>query len=256
MDNLAYHLSGLDPTFCPMFSMSTETVAYMIYPRITSRGGLPIYPGVCYEFVSPDIPATEANLLKPWQLQASHSYIMVVSDNYGLKRYDTQDMFECVGFQRDVPILQFVGRAGLNYSFTGEKITDQQLLQLYEQVRRKAGLERAAFTCFPKLNKGETPGYVFVYLDQESMIPGTVSAEVFDQALMDINVEYAGKRASGRLSKPELGVMTYEHLVMKLLSSDTRYKGANPAQFKPLPLYRVFWETVADCSERSDAHGE
>lgn len=173
--------------------------------------------------------------------------MMMISDVYGLKRYQTNDVFECVGFKRHTPLLRFQRRDGLGYSFTGEKITDQQLLEVYEKIRRKAKIAGAAFTCFPKLNKSSVPGYVFVHvINTQSVHIDSITAEVFDQMLMEINEEYASKRKSGRLAKPELVTHSYEQLVSKLIRSNPRYTGASPAQFKPLPLYQVFWESLPD----------
>ena len=247
LDNLRQQLKDIQPLFRPMFSMSTETVAYMIYPGVSADGGLPMYPGVCYEFIQAGHDATAQHLLKPWELRARQRYMMVVSDAYGLSRYQTHDLFECVGFKRRTPLLQFQGRAGLSYSFTGEKITDQQLLDIYETIRRKADMPGAAFTCFPKLNKGSVPGYVFVHVtNAQPMRTGLMTAELFDQILMEANEEYASKRQSGRLAKPEMATRRYEQLASRLMRADAHEAGTSPAQFKPLPLYQVFWESLAD----------
>jgi hypothetical protein len=246
IEHLQQQLADIQPMFRPMFSMSTETVASLIYPRVSTNAGLPIYPGVCYEFIQTDRSVASHNLLKPWELKTGQQYLMVVSDAYGLKRYQTNDLFECVGMTRHTPLLRFIGRAGLGYSFTGEKITDQQLLEVYEIVRQTAEIPGVAFTCFPKLNKGSVPGYVFVCLAANTVPQACLSAETFDQALMHVNEEYASKRTSGRLAKPELVIHSYELLVSKLMRSDPRYAGGSPAQFKPLPFYQIFWEHVAN----------
>lgn len=56
------------------------------------------------------------DLLKPWELQSGKRYGMVVSNRYGLARYDTEDLFLCSGTVHDTPIITFVGRAGLQHS--------------------------------------------------------------------------------------------------------------------------------------------
>jgi hypothetical protein len=133
----------------------------------------------------------------------------------------------------------------LSYSFTGEKVTDQQLLEVYKNVRQAAGISGAIFTCFPKLNKGKMPGYVFVCIAEgTSAAMSAISAEQFDQALMAINEEYAGKRTSGRLAKPEVIVCRHEELAQKLMRSDPRYRKSSPAQLKPLPLYSLLWDSL------------
>jgi len=254
IENLERQLAELKISFFPMFSMSTETVAYLIYPRFTLEGGLPLSLGVCYEFLPSGQDVIEGNLLKPWQLESSKQYSMVVSDNFGLKRYHTEDLFECAGFKQDTPILRFLGRVGLNYSFTGEKITDQQLLHVYENVRQLAKMPDGVFTCFPKRNDGSIPGYVFVWITQDSA-SASISADMFDRALMDVNEEYASKRKSERLTKPEIVISNYEKIMAKLISSDRRYADANPSQFKPLPLYRVFWDTLTTDGKGGGANG-
>ena len=91
------------------------------------------------------------------------------------------------------------------------------------------------------------PGYVFVCVtDVKTVASDAVSSEGFDEALMRVNEEYASKRKSGRLAKPEMVVCGYEELVAKLMRSDARYQMASPAQFKPLPLYQTVWESLAE----------
>ena len=222
IDNLQQQLKDIQPLFRPMFSMSTETVASLIYPHVSIDGGLPVYPGVYYEFLQTDHEGVASNLLKPWQLQVGQRYVMVVSDAYGLKRYQTNDLFECVGFKRQTPLLRFKGRAGLGYSFTGEKITDQQLLEVYETIRQRTEISGAAFTCFPRLNKGSVPSYVFVYItDTQGVLPPSMTVELLDEALMEVNEEYASKRKSNRLAKPEMVTRSYEQLVIQLMCSDS-----------------------------------
>ena len=245
LDNLQEQLADLQPIFRPMFSMSTETVAYLIYPRVSTTAGLPIYPGVCYEFIEADDEVSARNLLKPWELHIGQRYLMVVSDAYGLKRYQTNDVFECLGMERHTPLLRFQGRAGLSYSFTGEKITDQQLLDVYAMIRQKTGVIGVFFTCFPKLNKGHVPGYVFVCITEpQATLPSTISTEMFDKALMEVNDEYANKRKSGRLNEPEIVTVNPQQLITRLVNSHARYQYASSAQFKFLPLYDIYWETV------------
>lgn len=244
-DNLKKQFVGHAVKFLPMFSVSTETVSYQMYPRVSLRGGLPIYPGNCYEFILPDSEPTAQNVLKPWELQVGSSYVLLVSDEFGLKRYNTEDLFECRGMERNTPVIHFSGRVGLRYSFTGEKITAEQLLDLYESLRQDFGLAGAIFTCFPKVNAGSLPGYVFVHCaaQDEQLPPGLTAAE-FDRRLAEINIEYAAKRKSGRLAAPLLTQYSFGRVANTIRNSNPRYQGSNPAQFKLLPMYQVMWEDL------------
>ena len=249
IDNVKSQFAPVSLQFFPMFSLSTETVAYLIYPEMSTQGGLPIYPGVCYEFLSVDQSVDEANILKPWELKEGNQYTMLVSDAYGLRRYHTEDVFQCLGFRNDTPILRFIGRAGLNYSFTGEKITDQQLLEVYERVRDNKNQE-IALTCFPKLNQGSVPGYVFICITDKNPDALTgISADMFDQMLMQINKEYESKRKSNRLAKPEFVVQNYKQFVNQLSRYNHCSVGTSSAQFKVLPLYKIFWEDLYERKE-------
>jgi hypothetical protein len=234
--------------FYPMFSLSTETVAYEIYPRLSLDGGLPIYPGVCYEFLDPNGPAAAAHLCKPWDIDVGRLYEMVVSDAFGLTRYRTGDVFVVLGVQGRVPLLRFMGRAGLSYSFTGEKITAEQLLAVYERVHREHDARGVAFTCLPsapQAPRGAIPGYVFVAcFEADGALPVSVSAEALDRMLSEMNHEYAAKRASGRLATPRLVVDRYDRLRAAIIRSDGRFSASNPEQFKLLPLYQMLWEAL------------
>jgi len=244
IDSLRDQFVEAPPSFFPMFSLSTETVCCEIFPRVTMDGGLPVYPGVCYEFVAAEREVTEANILKPWQLQAQSRYMMLVSDSYGLKRYRTEDIFECRGMINHTPMLRFMGRSGINYSFTGEKITDAQLLKLYKLVQDQGDLDEIIFTCFPKRNRGAIPGYVFVCCGRGGTKSLARIGDLFDQSLKQLNSEYASKRNSGRLVPPEVVKVDYATLSGKLLQSNPRYQDVSPSQFKLLPLYTVFWEDL------------
>lgn len=251
IDNLKRQFGEYPVSFVPMFSVSTETVAYQVYPCVSTKGGLPVYPGNCYEFVAPDADMNAANILKPWELEVGKEYVMIVSDDFGLRRYNTEDLFQCRGMRRHTPLLHFEGRVGLRYSFTGEKITAEQLLDLYEALRKELGLPGALFTCFPKLNPGGLPGYMFVYcaMDGEEL-PSGLDADDLDARLKAINIEYATKRNSGRLAAPLLMRESYGRLATIIRESNPRYHGSNPAQFKLLPLYKVMWEDLSIAKEK------
>ena len=66
---------------------------------------------------------------------------------------------------------------------------------------------------------------------------------------MSVNTEYASKRDSGRLTAPELATMSLEDLMRSLAVVEPRYRNVNPAQFKPLPLFKVIWESLTPRSQ-------
>jgi hypothetical protein len=205
-----------------MFSMSTETV------ETIPVGGhfLPIAPGVLYEFIAPG----KALLRRPHELRVGVEYTMIVSDRYGLRRYDTEDLFECVGFVRGIPDLRFSRRRNLSYSFTGEKLTGPQLQEALADATERFPQTASGFlTCFPTLQPAPCYCVVFVREGNESVC-GTAIAAFVEQRLCEFNPEFAAKIESGRLGRTRFEIVSRSDFV----------KGES--QFKFLPLYPRLWE--------------
>jgi hypothetical protein len=132
-----------------MYSMSTETIETL--PHFDSHDVyfLPLAPRIVYDFIEHiDItqpvqqapvrkPTEQPRLLSPTQLEPGKLYEMIVSDAYGLRRYHTADLFLCIRKIRGLPDLAFQKRRGLEYSFTGEKLTAEQVSIVFEQLRRQ-----------------------------------------------------------------------------------------------------------------------
>jgi hypothetical protein len=234
--------------FIPMFSMSTETIETVTVFRGRQAHFLPIAPGVLYEF----LPAAEdddpAQLRSADALEVGEEYALVVSDAWGLRRYQTEDIFACVGTLDGLPDLQFCRRRGLTWSFTGEKLTSQHLEHAYRDlVRDFPMLDGVQLTTAPSHPEGDRlPGYHLVLA-----VPGGVLdvdrqtlAERFDQHLRTINEEYESKRASDRLKPPRASVIDYDTLAAAIRGgADVQARGWD-SQFKLLPLLRTRWETL------------
>ena len=245
LDQLRQQLAPLTPTLSPMFSLSTETVAYSIYPQAAREVGCRSIPGTIMSSSrwTPKLSAKKSDFAVA-AMRGRREYRLVVSDAYGLVRYDTQDVLLCQGHVGDAPQLEFRRRHGLTYSFTGEKLTDLHLLEAYAEVSRQLEIPSATFTCFPSSAAGSLPGYVFVLL---AGVPAQNTAAValqLDEILCCINCEYSEKRSSRRLSPPRLVSMSQEKLATRVAAASPRYAGASPAQFKLLPLYTELWERI------------
>ena len=147
---------------------------------------------------------------EPHQLEPGKLYAMVVSDAYGLRRYQTDDLFLCKRKINGLPDLVFVRRRSLEYSFTGEKLTAEQLTAVFEQLRAMypSQLADRFLTCVPT----QSAPTQFLITDCYSSVinvPATASSHDFiatrcDELLSEINCEYRSKRASGRLGPIDL----------------------------------------------------
>jgi hypothetical protein len=239
----------------PMYSMSTETVETLTVFDGAEVRFCPLAPGVLYEFLPADAPDDPSALLAPWELEPGRAYLLVVSDAYGLTRYQTEDIFGCEAMLGDCPDLRFLRRRGLAYSFTGEKLTGEQMGEAFGRLRDEPpGLPREviALTCVPtQRGAGGLPGYVLALATSGGGggalvdIDAAAVAARFDAVLGEVNTEYASKRQTKRLAAPRAVCLSYDRLAAAL---DAKTDAARTAwrswesQFKLLPLYRRLWE--------------
>ena len=228
----------------PMYSMSTETIETIPDFRSGDPAFLPMAPGVYCEFLESGAPRDPDGLLSPQELSVGCEYELVVSNGHGLRRYCTGDLFRVERFVGDLPDLRFLRRRGLEYSFTGEKLTSVQALLAYERLRPSFPdlPDDHALTCFPSLQPADDlPHYrlVVVYPGQEDPGPLPGLAQRFDELLCEVNGEYRAKRSSGRLGAVRLERVGLHGLRERLPEETT---AGLDSQFKFLPLYPRLWE--------------
>jgi hypothetical protein len=210
---------------------------------------------VLYEFVELKDEDDPTNLLRPDQLEPGKHYSMVVSDAYGLRRYQTEDLFHCRGKVSGLPDLAFVGRRGIEYSFTGEKLTLDQASKVIRTLRTEYDWLTASFlTLVPCHGEESKPNYKLLLIDtlgarasrplvdRFSTAPAgetpalPVIARRCDELLCETNCEYKSKRQSGRLAAVQLQQVTIGDFL-----NNMSVAGAWEAQFKFLPFYRREW---------------
>ena len=234
----------------PMYSMSTETVETL--PHF-GQGVcfVPLAPGVRSEFLPAGATEASSALLGPEQLRRGEAYSLVVSDPHGLRRYHTEDVFECAGHIHGVPDLRFKRRLGLSFSFTGEKLTGDHVTSALAQVRaahRSTG-DVPWMVCVPSQPEGDSvPHYrLVVGVRSTRSLEEDAIAATFDDALGAENSEYADKRASGRLGPVRVTVMDFESLISQVGGS--RHAQSWETQFKFLPMLSRTWESLSESAQ-------
>ena len=235
LDRLANHLPASRYRLIPMYSMSTETVETETVFRNRLAHFLPVASGVVYEFIKAGADDDPENVLQPSQLKPGETYAMVVSDGYGLRRYQTGDLFACRHIVRGLPDLAFLRRRALEYSFAGEKVTAEQLTEVFETLREV--LPDGFLTCVPSLPLHDLPHYKLVFISDSKGPFVTNLARHCDELLGALNCEYKHKRANGIL-----GPMTF--IQTGAAEFAQRFGATWETQFKFLPLYQRTWESV------------
>jgi hypothetical protein len=235
LERLRTHLPGVPHV--PMYSMSTETLETTLHlPRPDDVAFLPAAPGVLYELLPEGAPDHPGHLIPPWAASPGARYTLVVSDGYGLTRYQTGDLFECRRMVEGLPDLRFLRRRDLEHSFTGEKLTAAQVQAALTAIRAaRPGLDGAYLTLLPQTPAAPAlPGYrLMVLAEPAPRLDLPTLAAAADAALAEVNREYAAKRASGRLAPLEADVMAPGAFALAM--------GGGPgweSQFKFVPLYR------------------
>ncbi len=166
-------------------------------------GGLAPLHHTFFEFVEEtawNVGRTETKLID--QLERGRRYQVVVTTTAGLYRYAMNDLVEVTGTYRATPLLRFVQKGRGVTSLTGEKLYESQVIDAV----REALAARGWHPGFVLMVADEvTQSYaLFVEAAGAAAADAPVVAGAVDAALAARNLEYASKRASGRLLAPAL----------------------------------------------------
>ena len=156
-----------------------------------------------------------------------------------------------------LPDLRFERRRGLTFSFTGEKLTGEQLTLAFAQLRAEdPTLREVDMTCLPsRPHEPALPGYALILGYPTDHPLGTADdvtikrvARNFDTLLCDINQELASKHESNRLAPTRALALPYEALAASLdrrtASDGDRSQRSWESQFKLTPLTQRLFEDV------------
>ena len=174
---------------------------------------------------------TQAEFLDLADLEEGEDYYVIVTTADGLYRYDMNDIVRVNGRVHDTPTLEFLQKGKGVTSITGEKLHEIQVLNAVGDALGEANIEAEFFIVLADVAKS---GYA-LYLEPRRDISAVPRlAEQIDERLRTGNIEYDGKRASGRLGalrmrwlKPGTGDAFREHRVAG---------GQRDTQFKYLHL--------------------
>lgn len=157
-----------------------------------------------YEFIpEEELESAEPPILLSHELELGKRYIILLTTAAGLYRYNINDIVEVTGFYKKAPLLAFLRKGKDMTNITGEKMHVNHILMVMEQVKRQfhlpvvlyrmtPNLEHLRYDLYLELSNGTWSIGHEPWL-QQRLIP------VIEQALCEINIEYAQKRRSKRL---------------------------------------------------------
>lgn len=184
-----------------------------------------------YEFIpESEIGSASPSMLDCSELEIGESYYPILTTPGGLYRYDINDVVRVSGFYQKAPLIEFVRKGRDVTNITGEKLHVNQVIDALAESEGAAGISAKHFRAFADL---EGSRYALL-LEFDDIPPGkerlVALIEAWDRSLSGLNMEYAQKRASGRLREPVLWVMKpgwFERKTRSLMQS-----GARDVQFK------------------------
>ena len=192
-----------------------------------------------YEFFPADVDRKPAStdLLTIDQLEVGGRYLIYVTTAGGLCRYAMHDIMEVTGFHRRTPSVRFVQKEKGIVSFTGEKLTETQVLASIDETLDRRRTDRSFIAAVgrpPTIDR--EPSYLFLveYDTPPDEADATTTARELDRALCRHNIEYASKRKSGRLGPAVLRVL--EPGQFDTFQRNALQAGAWDGQFKILRL--------------------
>ncbi len=174
-------------------------------------------------------PGPNTDTLLADELEQGSLYRMIITTSGGFYRYDLGDLVEVTGFYRNTPEVAFIRRAGSVLSATGEKVTEDQVVDAMRAVGEDGPLLHG-FTLtweFDGLARYvlavECAGGEKVFFQRRMQMTDQFKRLLirFDEELRLRNVEYDAKRHDGRLGDPRL-----------LLLADLSYRNYRAKQAK------------------------
>ena len=174
------------------------------------------------------------------QLEEGRRYYVLFTTVAGLYRYFMNDLVEVGGFFQRTPLLRFVQKGKGVTSLTGEKLYEAQTIEAVQDVCSRHDLTT---TFFVLVADEDASAYrLFIELRERRQVDAQAMAAAVDQRLGELNIEYHGKRQSGRLGPLTLACLkpgaaeAYKAACVRTGQREMQFKPAALQYRKSLPL--------------------
>jgi hypothetical protein len=151
-------------------------------------------------------------VLQGCQLEKSHKYYVFLTNFAGLYRYNLGDIVRVTDHIGTTPVIEFLSKGSHISSITGEKLTENQVVNA---VRNAADELAIHFDNFIMAPEWENPPHYKLYIESQQPLPAKDIQHLenlIDQRLAINNMEYDSKRESNRLGKIEIRQVPYRLL--------------------------------------------
>lgn len=180
-----------------------------------TTAGVPTMMHNFFEFVETEKwEAGNADFLGLHEIENEKEYYVFITTDAGLYRYNMNDIVRVSGFYNKTPMLRFVQKGAGVTNITGEKLFENQVIHAVNSAEAKF----SATSAFYLMIADEVNSRYNLYYEPTEVLGLTNRIDDItshlDEALGEINIEYATKRKSGRLKAPLVKILqpgTYTH---------------------------------------------
>jgi hypothetical protein len=146
-------------------------------------------------------PVIEGNftVLQSCQLEKGKKYYIFLTNHAGLYRYNLGDIVRVTDFIGTTPVIEFLSKGAHISSITGEKLTENQVVDAVRTASDELAIHLENFIMAPEW---ADPPYYRLYLETQQPLSAKdlrQLEQLIDQRLAVCNMEYDSKRESRRL---------------------------------------------------------
>ena len=136
------------------------------------------------------------------QIEPGKEYYIIPTTGTGLYRYFVNDIVRVTGSFYATPTIEFVQKGKGVTNITGEKLYESQVIEAVRSTEEETGVTSYFFLVLADANRSVYRLIVECSTPTEAWRSSTLGS--VERKLGELNVEYAAKRASGRLQHLEL----------------------------------------------------
>ena len=199
-----------------------------------TAGGLPPLHHHFFEFVEQSAwDEGRPAFLTLGELEAQRTYYVLITTASGLYRYFMNDLVQVTAMFERTPLLRFVQKGRGVTSLTGEKLYEAQAIESVSGAASACGFVSRFYVM---IAEEESSIYrLFLETGEATHPDARAVAEQVDRRLGELNIEYHGKRASGRLHP--LDVVWLKPGAGEAYKMACVRAGQREGQFKPVVLH-------------------
>ncbi|MCK5529373.1 MAG: GH3 auxin-responsive promoter family protein, partial [Kiritimatiellae bacterium] len=161
-----------------------------------------------YEFIPVDeCIDKDAQPLQCHEIEDGRQYRIFLTNINGLYRYDIHDIVEVRGFYNSTPVIAFVRKGDDMVNITGEKLHLNHFLEVFNRLKNDHSFKTNHIRIVPDYESLRYEIFMNIETDVTANYLRDTIIPLVDKYLSETNIEYHGKRKSGRLHLPSIHVM-------------------------------------------------